>query len=143
MKLRDVMTRDIEICRPDSSLREAAERMRQRNVGCIPVCEDNRILGILTDRDIVVRGIAEGRDPNSTKVRELMTREVVYAFEDQDIQEGARLMEQRKVRRLPILNHQSQPVGIISVDDLAVQASEMEKLAGQVLAGVVAVAPGH
>lgn len=141
MQLKDVMTREIEFCHPDCGLREAAERMKVHNVGAVPVCDGDRILGILTDRDITIRAIAEGRDPNSTKVRDIMTQEVACGYDDQDIHEGARLMEQKKVRRLPVLNRSHQLVGIISIDDLAVQARQMEKLASEVLAGVASAGP--
>lgn len=143
MQIRDIMTRQIECCQPESTLREAAEKMRTHNVGVMPICEGSRILGMLTDRDITVRAVAEGRDPNSTQVREVMTQEIACAYEDQDIQEGARLMEQKKVRRLPVLNGSHELVGIVSIDDLAVQARQMERLASSVLAGVAAAGSAH
>jgi len=143
MQLKDIMTKEIEYCHPDCALREAAEKMKLHNVGAMPICDGDRIRGILTDRDITVRAIAEGRDPNSTKVRDIMTHEVTCAYEDQGLQEAAMLMELKRVRRLPVLNRSHQLVGIVSIDDLEVQARQMEKLASEVLAGVAATGPGH
>src|SRR5215210_8754906 len=103
MQLKDVMTRDVEMVRPDSTLVEAARKMKDLDIGPIPVCDDNEILGMVTDRDIATRAVAEGRDPAHTLVRDVMTPDVLYCFEDQDVNEAARLMQQRQVRRLLVL----------------------------------------
>ena len=143
MQLKDIMTRETETCRPDATLVEVSEQLKQRNVGSLPVCDGDKFVGMLTDRDIVVRGLAERRDPNASMVRDIMSQEVVYAFEDQDVRECARLMEQRKVRRLPILDRSNRLVGIISIDDLAARAHQMEKLAGEVLAQIAETESRH
>jgi CBS domain-containing protein len=126
MELRDVMTRDVEVVSPETTLVEAARKMRELDVGPIPVCDDNRILGIITDRDIATRAVAEGRDPKQTRVRDVMTRDVVYCFEDQDVDEAARLMQQRQVRRVLVLNRQRELAGIVSLGDLAVDTRDTQ-----------------
>jgi CBS domain-containing protein len=92
MLLREVMTPKVEVIHPDATLREAAQKMKSLDVGPVPVCDGDRLQGMLTDRDITVRATAEGRDPNTTRVREVMTPDVVYCFEDQEVQDAARMM---------------------------------------------------
>ena len=116
--IRDLMTSDIETIRPDQTAREAASFMLSADTGAIPVCEDDRIIGMITDRDIAVRGVAEGKGPDCT-VRELMTQDVVCAREEDDIDAVADLMSQAQVRRLPVLDNNDQLVGMISLGDLA------------------------
>jgi CBS domain-containing protein len=132
MWVREVMTPRVEVIHPDATLREAAQKMKSLDVGPIPVCDGDRLQGMLTDRDITVRATAEGRDPNSTRVRDVMTPDVVYCFEDQDVQEAARLMEERQLRRLVVLNGDKRLVGIVSLGDLAVQTDD-EELGGEEL----------
>lgn len=132
MQLKDVMTRGVEVVPPDTMLKEAAEKMRKLDVGPLPVCDGERLLGMLTDRDITVRAVAEGCNPTTTKVREVMTPDIIYCFEDQDVREAARLMENHQIRRLPILSREKRLVGIVSLGDLAVGTGD-QKLAGKVL----------
>jgi CBS domain-containing protein len=139
MQLKDVMTREVAVVPPDATLEHAAARMRDLNVGSLPVCDGERLLGMVTDRDITVRSTAAGRDPGTVPVREAMTDDVVYGFEDQDVQEAARVMEERQIRRLVVLNQEKQLVGIVSVDDLAVDASA--RLAGEVVQGAAQPTP--
>jgi CBS domain-containing protein len=99
--------------------------MRDMNVGPLPVCgQDDRLSGIITDRDIVIRAVAEGKDPHSTRVREIMTPHVVYCFDDQDVQDAASLMEENQIRRLAVLNRNKRLVGILSLGDIAVHTTE-------------------
>lgn len=132
MKLRDVMTKGVEVVHPDSPLQEAAQKMRSLDVGSIPVCDGERVLGMLTDRDITIRATAEGRDPTTTRAREIMTPKIVYCFDDEEIEEAHRLMSEKQIRRLPVLNREKRLVGIVSLGDLAVDA-EKEKLSGKTL----------
>ncbi len=132
MELKNVMTRNVEVIGPDASVQEAAQRMKAKDVGPLPVCDGDRLAGILTDRDITVRAIAEGRDPKTTKVRDVMTPDVLHLSEDQTVEEAARLMEEGHVRRLVVLNRDKRLVGIVSLADLAVGAGD-ERLAGEVL----------
>jgi CBS domain-containing protein len=126
MQLREVMTPHVEVIHPDATLREAAQKMQTLDVGPIPVCDGDRLQGMLTDRDITVRATAAGRDPNTTRVREVMTPDVVYCFEDQDVQEAAQVMEERQIRRLIVLNRDKRLVGIVSLGDLATQTGDEE-----------------
>ena len=133
MQVRDVMTNWAECVLPADSLQEAARKMRDLNIGPLPVRgDDDRLVGILTDRDITVRAVAEGCDPRATAVQNVMTRDVVFCFKDQDVQEAARLMQQYQVRRLVVLNQDERIVGIVSLGDLAVE-TEDQKLAGKTL----------
>ncbi|MEW6296620.1 MAG: CBS domain-containing protein [Thermodesulfobacteriota bacterium] len=132
MQIRDVMTPKVEIVHPDAALREAAEKMSQLDVGPLPVCDGERLVGMLTDRDITVRATAKGCDPNTTKVRDVMTPDVVYCFEDQDVETAAQMMEMRQIRRLPVLNREKRLVGIVSLGDVAVKTGD-QNLAGEAL----------
>lgn len=135
MQIRDLMTPDVEVVRPETPLREAADRMRELNVGVMPVCEGRRIVGILTDRDIAVRAVAEGDDPNATTVAQVMTSDVAFCYDDQPVEEAAELMEQQQIRRLPILDRDERLIGILSLGDLAVDGQD-EKLKADVVEGV-------
>ncbi|MEW6271576.1 MAG: CBS domain-containing protein [Thermodesulfobacteriota bacterium] len=128
MQVRELMTADVDVVRPDDTIRDAAMRMRSLDVGAIPVCDGERLAGMLTDRDITIRAVAESRDPAGTPVRDVMTPDIVFVLEDQDIDEAARLMEERQVRRLPVLNSQKRLVGIVSLGDLAVGTRDTERV---------------
>jgi CBS domain-containing protein len=124
MKVFDMMTRGVECIRPDATLREAADKMKQLDIGPLPVCENDRLVGMITDRDITVRATAEGFPPGLGQVREVMTPDIVYCFEDQDVSEAAQLMEQNQIRRLVVLNRDKRLVGIVSLGDLAVKVGD-------------------
>ena len=132
MKLGKLCTRDPQCIGPEAGLVEAARKMKSLDVGMLPVCENDRLIGSVTDRDITVRGIAQGLDPGTTRVRAIMTPGIVYCFEDQDAKEAAQLMEEKQIRRLPVLNRDKRLVGILSLGDLAVRTGK-DKLAGEVL----------
>ena len=132
MFIGQIMTRHVECTRPDASLQEAATKMKQLEIGPLPVREQNRLTGFITDRDITVRATAEGLDPKTTLVREIMTPSVVYCFEDQEIEEAAQLMKELQVRRLPVLNREQRLVGIVSLGDLAVETGD-DRLVGETL----------
>lgn len=135
MRLRDIMTSDPLVLSPGTALRDAAQRMRDLDSGVMPVGEHDRLVGVLTDRDITVRATAEGKDPNSTPVRDVMTPDVIYCFDDEDLETAARKMEQHQIRRLIVLNHDKRLVGIASLGDLAVHAPS-DRLAGEVIEAV-------
>ena len=133
MQVREAMTRGAECIRPGATLEEAARKMRDMDVGPLPVCGDNdRLVGMLTDRDIVVRAVAEGRDPRSTRVRDAMSEGINYVFEDDDVADAARTMKEKQIRRLVVLNRDKRMVGIVSLGDLAVETGD-KQLAGQTL----------
>ena len=118
MKVSEVMTSDVQTVSADQTAREAASFMLRAEAGSIPVTEGDKVIGIITDRDIAVRGVAEGRGPD-TPVRELMSDGIVCAHEDDDVQDVAKRMSQEQVRRLPVLDHDKKLVGIVSLGDLA------------------------
>jgi CBS domain-containing protein len=132
MQVKEIMSRDVEVIHPDSVIQEAASKMKSFDVGSLPVSENGRLIGVVTDRDIAIRAVAVGRDPKTTKVSEAMTPELIYCFEDENVKEAAKLMERYQIRRLPILNRDKHLVGIVSLGDLAVETSN-EKLSGKVL----------
>jgi len=133
MQLKDIMTPNPECIRPDAMLQEAARRMRDLDVGPLPVCGDEgRLVGMITDRDITVRAVAEGKDPKTTPVREAMTEDVVFGYEDQDVADAARVMEQQQIRRLVVLSRDKRLVGIVSLGDLATETGD-RATAGEVL----------
>jgi CBS domain-containing protein len=132
MQIKAIMTRDVQCVSPDDSIQEAARWMRDLNVGPLPVCDHDRLAGMVTDRDITVRAVAEGRDPKTTKVRDVMSEGLVYCFEDQNMQDAARLMQSNQVRRLLVLNHDKRLFGIVSLGDLAADAGDPQRT-GEVL----------
>lgn len=123
MKIREIMTPDVQCVGPGETLVDAAALMRQLDVGALPVCEGDRVLGMITDRDIAVRAVAEGRDPSRTPVREIMTTGVFHVLDEQEVAEAVRVMEKHQVRRAPVMNRERRLVGIISLGDIAVDAS--------------------
>ncbi|MBX6315990.1 MAG: CBS domain-containing protein [Isosphaeraceae bacterium] len=135
MKIKDIMTPGVECVSPDDTIQEAARKMRDLDVGPMPVCDHDRLAGMITDRDITIRAVAEGRDPSSTKVREVMTEGVVYCFEDEDLEAAARTMQDQQIRRVLVLNRDKRLVGIVSLGDLATESGDKAK-AGEVLQDV-------
>jgi CBS domain-containing protein len=124
--IEEVMTRDVEVINPNDTVRVAAEKMATLNVGPIPVCDGQRIMGMITDRDIVVRVIAQGLDPNVTRVADAMTPNVEYCFMDDDIDTALELMSSKQIRRLLVLDRTKKLVGIVALGDLSQEAGEHE-----------------
>jgi CBS domain-containing protein len=122
MTLKDVMTPGVEVIAPEATLQQAAAKMRRLNIGPLPVCDGDQLVGMLTDRDITVRAVAEGCDPTTTTVREAMTPDIAYCFEDQAIADAVQMMERYQIRRLPILSRAKRLVGMVSLGDLAVSS---------------------
>lgn len=135
MQIRDIMTRQVELVTPDTSLTEAARMMRDADIGFLPVGEGDRLVGTLTDRDIAVRAVAEGKDPNNARVRDAMSPHIAYAFEDQDTNEAAQLMSEKQIRRLPILNRDKRLVGVVAIGDLATKTGD-DDVVGQTVQDV-------
>lgn len=133
MQIKEVMSRDVKIVSPDQCVDEAARAMRDEDTGFLPVGENDRLVGMITDRDIAVRAVAEGKDPKSCRIRDAMTKEVVYCFDDQDTDDAARLMSDRQIHRLPILNRDKRLVGVLSVGDIARREADQ---AGQAMHGI-------
>jgi len=118
------MTRDVQIIRPEATLAEAARVMKQMDVGSVPVCDGKRLQGIITDRDIAVRAVAEGKDPTATCVADVMTPDVVFGREDQNSVDAAHIMEQRQIRRLMVLDAKQERAGVVSLGDIALEARD-------------------
>jgi CBS domain-containing protein len=121
MYVREVMTPDVVIASPDDTLQRAAEMMIDIDAGVLPVGENDRLVGMLTDRDITIRAVAAGKEPAECKVREVMSPEIRYIYDDESIEDAARNMTQLQVRRLPVLNREKRLVGIVSLGDLALK----------------------
>lgn len=120
-QVKDVMTPQAEVVSPDATVEDAAVTMKTLDIGVLPVCDEDGLVGILTDRDVVVRVVAEKRDPKAVRVGEAMTPNIVYCFEDDDLSRAASLLAEHQIRRLPVLSRDRNLVGIVSLGDLAVQ----------------------
>jgi CBS domain-containing protein len=134
MKVSEAMTREVRVVSPEQSIREAAQLMMKLDSGVLPVAEGDRLIGMITDRDITVRAVAAGRGPE-THVRDVMSAEVKYAFDDQPVEEVTRNMADLQVRRLPVVNRDKRLVGILSLGDLASNNLAAQK-AGEALRGI-------
>ena len=133
MRVSEAMTRDVRIAGPGETLRKAAQTMAKLDAGSLPVGENDQLVGMITDRDIAIRGIAAGKGPKA-KVRDVMTKDIKYCFENQEIDEITRNMADIQVRRLPVLNRDKRLVGILSLGDIAV--SSAGNGAGDALRGI-------
>ncbi|MCR4436271.1 MAG: CBS domain-containing protein [Clostridiales bacterium] len=129
MKVKDIMTRSVAYVNPASTVTEAAQLMQKHNVGSIPVCDQNGVIGIVTDRDIVVRNIAHGKNPTQTPVKDVMTSSVTTVTPDMDISEVTRMMASSQVRRVPVVEN-NRLVGIVSLGDVATDAKFQTEVSG-------------
>jgi CBS domain-containing protein len=139
MQVQQVMSQDVEFVEADTTIAKAAELMRDEDIGFLPVCENDRIVGTVTDRDITIRAVAQGLDPRSAPVREIMTQEVFYCFADEDVEHVGKTMQAREVRRMLILNRQKRLAGVLSLGDIAKVSGERE-LAGETLGQIAEAA---
>jgi CBS domain-containing protein len=128
------MSKDVQCANPETTIKDCATTMKTRDIGSMPVCEGRRVVGVITDRDIAIRGVAEGRDPGSTRVREVMSRDIVSVREESDVKEAERLMRERQLRRLPVLNGQGELVGYLAIARIA--RTESPEECGKVLQDV-------
>ncbi|OFZ30048.1 MAG: inosine-5-monophosphate dehydrogenase [Bdellovibrionales bacterium RIFCSPHIGHO2_01_FULL_40_29] len=119
MLVKECMSQNVELGNPTMTLTEIAKRMRDRDFGMMPIAENDRLIGMVTDRDIAVRATAEGKNPNTTYARDVMSKDVLYCYEDQSTDEVSHNLGENQVRRLPVLNRQKRLVGILSLGDLA------------------------
>ena len=134
MKVREAMTRDVRLVKPDQPIREAAKLMGELDIGALPVEENDRLVGMITDRDIAVRAVAVGRGAD-TPIRDVMSGEVKYCYEDQTVDEVTQNMGELRIRRLPVLNREKRLVGILSLGDLAIDETARDE-AGEALGGI-------
>ena len=122
MLVRDAMTAHAEWISPDISLTEVARKMRDANIGCLPVGENDRVIGMITDRDLACRGCAEGADPNTTKARKVMTEGITWCFDDDDLRDATQRMADKQIHHMPVMNREKRMTGILSLSDLALRA---------------------
>lgn len=134
MNVSEVMSGDVCVASPGQTLRAAAKKMIDLDIGVLPISEDGHLVGVVTDRDIVLRAVAESRDPDTTKVVDVMSPGVCYCFEDEDVEDVAEQMAELQVRRLPVLNRDKRLVGIVSLGDLSQEADTA--VTGDALQGV-------
>jgi CBS domain-containing protein len=134
MQVQEIMRANVHMADPDMTIREAARRMRANNIGALPIGENDRLIGMVTDRDIVVRAIAENRSPADTTVREVMSEGVCYCFEDDDVARAAEVMAKCQVRRLPVVDRSKRLVGFVALADLG--RSEDNRAAQGALKGI-------
>ena len=135
MKLSEIMTREVEVIHTEDTLQAAAQKMRDRDIGFLPVCDDDRLIGVLSDRDVIVRAIADGMDSKALVGRDLVTAPAIYCFDDQSVDEAAKLMHDNQIRRLVVLHRDDKRmVGVVSLGDLAVNVDD--KLSGEVLQSI-------
>ncbi len=132
--LKNLMSRNVKVISPDETIKAAALQMLNGNFGMLPVEENDRMIGAISDRDIAIRAVANGKD-SSTKVREVMSEGVVWAYEDDSVDDGAKLMSEHRIRRLPIVNADKRLVGIVALGDFAVDGSDIE-VAGEALSKI-------
>jgi CBS domain-containing protein len=132
MKVSEIMTREVVIIQPDESLNAAAKKMRDQDIGFLPVCDGEELVGVISDRDITIRALADGMELNVMLSRDLMTTPAIYCFDDQDVSEAARIMKENQIRRLVVLGRDDNRVlGVISLGDLA--RNETASFSGKVL----------
>ena len=134
MLVSELMTRDVCIAHPDQSLQQVAQLMAERDVGCLPVGENDHLVGMITDRDITVRAVAQALAPDTTTVREVMSEEVKYCFEDEDVADVALNMGDVQLHRLPVINKHKRLVGIVAIADIANR--DGPDSAGQAICGI-------
>jgi CBS domain-containing protein len=141
MNIKDVMTANPVLVKPSTSVKDAAARMAREGIGFILAGADDELKGTLTDRDIVLRAVADGKDVDNTTVADILTDDLLYCFEEQDVEQVARNMGEKQVRRLPVVNADKRLVGVVSLGDLAKHLRP--ETAGKVLADISMKFTGH
>jgi CBS domain-containing protein len=130
--IKEIMTPQVQVVSPETPIMEVAQVMKQHDVGAVPVCGNDRLVGMVTDRDLVLRCLAKGIDPSQLTAEKVMSEGIIFCFETQDVGEAARIMEVRKVRRLVVLNADRRMCGIVTVGDIATRFGS-EELTGEIL----------
>jgi len=139
MKVSEIMSRNVECIEPDTSIKDAAEKMRSLDVGFLPVCEEGQPVGVLTDRDITIRHVADGQNPYRVKAHEIMTPNLLSCYEDEDVETAARYMQEYEVRRMVIIDRDGHLVGVVSLGDVSKVTGE-EFLVGETLKDIAEAA---
>ena len=142
MQVSEIMTFGVEMIDADATLLDAAQKMRSLQVGALPVWHGDHLAGMITDRDIIIRGLAEGKNPSTTLVKTVMTPEVFYCLQSDDVYEAARMMEEKSIHRLLVVDSNERPVGFLSLADFAVKTRD-EHLAWEVLEKICEPASPH
>ena len=124
MQIKEIMSKDVKFVDPNTTIQEAAKIMREKDIGSLPIGENDRLVGMITDRDIVIKTLANGKDVKETKVTEAMTPKCLYCFEEDTIEEVSKNMAESQVRRMPVLNREKRLVGIVSLGDLCCKGSK-------------------
>jgi CBS domain-containing protein len=127
-KLKDIMSPDVQVISPEATISEAAQKMRDGDFGMVPVADNDRMIGAISDRDIAVRAIAEGKGPD-TPVRDVMSQGITWAYEDDSVEHAAQVMSEHQIRRLPVVNREKRLVGIVALGDFAVESSDISPAA--------------
>jgi CBS domain-containing protein len=127
-QLKDLMSRDVKVISPDMTIGEAARKMRDGDFGMMPVAEHDRMIGTISDRDIAIRAVAEGKE-GGAKVRDVMSEGIIWVYEDDSVEQAATIMSKHQVRRLPVVNRDKRLVGIVALGDFAVESSEIQPAA--------------
>lgn len=135
MKVSQAMSDDVETVRPETTLKDAAKKMADLDLGFLPVADDERLVGMITDRDIAVRAVAQGKDPAKTKVKDVVTGRVLYCFDDSDVEEALNDLARLQIRRMPIVDRDKRLVGVLSLADIAIKHDS--ERAGMALEAVV------
>jgi|SRR5215469_15133593 len=141
MRIAEIMSADVHLVGPDDTVQSAAKMMADEDVGFLPVGENDRLIGMLTDRDIALRAVAQGKDPKKTKVRDIMTAKVLYCTDEDDVADAAENMAELRIRRLPIVDSNKRLVGIVSLGDIAFR--HKADVAGATLEGVCTPDASH
>jgi CBS domain-containing protein len=140
MAIKDLMTCGVEVMRPNETVMTAAKKMAERDIGFLAVCDGDRLIGALTDRDITIRAVARGLDAAKTRVQDVMTKELTYCYEDEDIEHTAQLMKEKHLRRVVVVDRNTRLVGVVSLGDLARQ---QESQSAEVLESVSGAPPNR
>ena len=127
-QLKDLMSRDVKVVGPDVTIADAARMMRDGDFGMLPVSDNDRMIGTISDRDIAIRAVAEGKGAD-TKVRDVMSEGIAWAYEDDSVEKAAQLMSERQVRRLPVVDRDKRLIGIVALGDFAVERSQIQPAA--------------
>ena len=134
MKVRDAMHAGVTCVGPETSLADIARMMRDQDIGAIPICDNDRLAGMVTDRDIACRGLADGRDVNTLCARDVMSKPIIYCTAEEEVEDAVRLMETKQIRRLPVIDGQKRMVGMLALGDIATCTNRA--LSGEVLSHV-------
>ena len=134
MKVREAMHKGVEWVAPTTSVAELAKLMNRHDIGAIPIGENDRLIGMVTDRDIVCRCVGEGKDPSKTTARDVMTKGIVWCRDEEELDDATRVMEDKRIRRLPVIDKQKRMVGMLSLGDVSHAGSQ--ELSGEVLQAV-------